>query len=512
MILVFSVNAQSKKEQIENLYYQIDSLNQVVLKEKKINSNSTFEISQLNGELTRLNAAISSLNAEVSKLTSALKSNQVELSKLQEQLNVKSDSLLMIQKEWFELQPNVTKITEELNNLIGTYTSDISQGWTKNFNVTKGKQYLLVVSGQFSLGTICPKFEMDPAYWIPPNNSGNALRNSCNASWYIQGYCNGNLAIRPKPDVYNPLHAYNYVITANSNNIVVGFADTYYVDNCGSITFSLYECLDCAFATVKTSQEDNLKINQPTNPIKTVTIGTQVWMTKNLDVAKFRNGDLIPEAKTNEEWDEAGRNRKPAWCYYNNDPANGAKYGKLYNWYAVNDHRGLAPEGYHIPSDKDWEVLSDYLGGVDVAGKKIKSNIGWGSFTAEKSKTCPNCVDWNNEYRGKVPCHTCNDTRRVGVHNVTISGNGSNSSKFTGLPGGGRDWNEFKDHPSGGVAIWWSSTEGGGTDYYDQGDKCCAGTCCVTSNKYAYYLGYLDRVSLSKSQKEEGFSVRCIKD
>ena len=88
---------------------------------------------------------------------------------------------------------------------------------------------------------------------------------------------------------------------------------------------------------------------------QTVTIGTQVWMTKNLDVATFRNGDPIPEAKSNEEWEKAGENKQPAWCYYNNDPANGAKYGKLYNWYAVNDPRGLAPEGWHVPNIDEWD-------------------------------------------------------------------------------------------------------------------------------------------------------------
>lgn len=65
---------------------------------------------------------------------------------------------------------------------------------------------------------------------------------------------------------------------------------------------------------------------------QTVTIGTQVWMTKNLDVVTFRNGDPIPQAKTSEAWKKAGESKQPAWCYYNNDPANGAKYGKLYNW------------------------------------------------------------------------------------------------------------------------------------------------------------------------------------
>ncbi|MBM3401498.1 MAG: hypothetical protein FJY21_04145 [Bacteroidetes bacterium] len=106
---------------------------------------------------------------------------------------------------------------------------------------------------------------------------------------------------------------------------------------------------------------------------QTVTIGNQVWMTKNLDLDKFRNGDPIQEAKTNEEWKKAGENKQPAWCYYNNDPANGTKYGKLYNWYAVTDPRGLAPKGWHIPTDMEWTILIDYLGGPDVAGGKMKS-------------------------------------------------------------------------------------------------------------------------------------------
>ena len=104
---------------------------------------------------------------------------------------------------------------------------------------------------------------------------------------------------------------------------------------------------------------------------QTVTIGTQVWMTKNLDVSTFRNGDPIPEAKTGEEWKKAGENKQPAWCYCDNDPTNGAKYGKLYNWYAVNDSRGLAPVGYHIPSDAEWTKLEVFLGAD--AGNKMKS-------------------------------------------------------------------------------------------------------------------------------------------
>ena len=88
-----------------------------------------------------------------------------------------------------------------------------------------------------------------------------------------------------------------------------------------------------------------------------VTIGNQHWMTKNLDVVAFRNGDLIREARTNREWEQAIKNKQPAWCYYENNPKNGAKYGKIYNWYAVCDPRGLAPRFWHIPSFAEWNKL-----------------------------------------------------------------------------------------------------------------------------------------------------------
>ncbi len=96
-------------------------------------------------------------------------------------------------------------------------------------------------------------------------------------------------------------------------------------------------------------------IQKPT--IKEVKIGDQTWMAENLNVDKFRNGDLIPEAKTNEEWVKADDNNQPAWCYINNDPATANSFGRLYNWPAVDDPRGLAPEGWHIPNDMEWEIL-----------------------------------------------------------------------------------------------------------------------------------------------------------
>ena len=100
-----------------------------------------------------------------------------------------------------------------------------------------------------------------------------------------------------------------------------------------------------------------------------VVIGTQTWDKCNLDVTTYANGDTIPQVTDGAVWNTLTTG---AWCYYDNDPANGPIYGKIYNWYAVNDPRGLAPTGKHIPSDEEWTTLTDYLGGLTVAGGKMK--------------------------------------------------------------------------------------------------------------------------------------------
>ena len=154
------------------------------------------------------------------------------------------------------------------------------------------------------------------------------------------------------------------------------------------------------------------KKNETKGEIK---IGNQIWLAKNLDVDSFTNGDKITEAKTNEEWNFASNNKIPAYCYYENNKANGAVYGKLYNFYAVNDSRGLAPKGWHIPNKQEWIILSNCLGGNKIAGYKMKSQTGW-----------------------------------------DISGNGNNESKFSGLPGGFRfDKGEFYTQ----LGNFWSITE-----------------------------------------------------
>jgi uncharacterized protein (TIGR02145 family) len=102
---------------------------------------------------------------------------------------------------------------------------------------------------------------------------------------------------------------------------------------------------------------------------KTITIGSQNWMSRNLDVDHYANGVLIPEAKTDEEWLSFATHKMGAWCYYDYNPKNGKIYGRLYNWYAVNDSNGLAPAGWHVPSDDEWKTLTHFLGDSIAANK-----------------------------------------------------------------------------------------------------------------------------------------------
>jgi uncharacterized protein (TIGR02145 family) len=122
---------------------------------------------------------------------------------------------------------------------------------------------------------------------------------------------------------------------------------------------------------------------------KETKIGNQIWMAENLNVSKFRNGDVIPEAKTAQEWLKADKEKQPAWCYYNNDVNNGNKLGKLYNAYAVNDPRGIAPEGWHVTTNVEWKKLESdlyklgpivgdkYSQSEEFVGLKIKSKDQW---------------------------------------------------------------------------------------------------------------------------------------
>ncbi len=110
------------------------------------------------------------------------------------------------------------------------------------------------------------------------------------------------------------------------------------------------------------SQTNSFIDNRDNQVYRIVEIDSQIWMAENLNTTVFRNGDTILGATTYEEWEKATINKQPAWCYPVKKSQNGEKYGKLYNWYAVNDPRGLAPEGWHISTGSDWEKCIKFIG------------------------------------------------------------------------------------------------------------------------------------------------------
>jgi uncharacterized protein (TIGR02145 family) len=179
-------------------------------------------------------------------------------------------------------------------------------------------------------------------------------------------------------------------------------------------------------------------------------IGSQIWSSKNLNVSIYRNGDTIPQIKDGNSWANLSVG---AWCYFENKIANDTTYGKLYNWFAINDPRGLAPIGYHVPTIAEWRTLSDYLGGDSIAGQKMKSNYGWKN-----------------------------------------NGNGTNSIGFAGLAGGLRySFGNFSG--IGAYGYWWSSSEGN------------------ISSGWHRFLNYnCDILKSNTYYKQSGFSVRCLRD
>ncbi len=189
----------------------------------------------------------------------------------------------------------------------------------------------------------------------------------------------------------------------------------------------------------------------------------QTWTAKNLNVSRYRNGELIPQVTDPSQWSNLTTG---AWCYSNNVTANSTIYGKLYNWYAVNDPRGLAPSGYHVPSDGEWNKLVKCIDQfADTTITQNQSTIAGGAM------------------------------KEAGLtHWLSPNTGATNSSGFTGLPGGTRNaGGSFGTF--GGNGFWWTSTD--------------------ISYNYALFR-YLDRfydnMFRNDNIKTIGFSVRCIKD
>jgi len=230
----------------------------------------------------------------------------------------------------------------------------------------------------------------------------------------------------------------------------------YYILNSSGATTC--EGISCPTTTTTSTSSTTTTTTTPTPVIlPVVTICSQEWTTENLDVATYSDGTVIPQSTTDADWIDKGTNEIGAWCYFNNDPTTGDTYGKLYNWYAVNDSRGLAPVGYHIPTDAEWSTLTDTcLEGELIAGGKMKST---GTSL------------WNDP-----------------------NTEATNSSGFTGLPGGFRDINGTFYY-IGLIGYWWSSTE------FD--------TTFAWYRPLYYNDGYAFRPN---SSKKWGMSVRLIKD
>ena len=189
------------------------------------------------------------------------------------------------------------------------------------------------------------------------------------------------------------------------------------------------------------------------NVYNTVIIGDQVWMAENLKVTHYRNGDPVPNVTDDTDWKNLTTG---AYCNYDNNTNNSATYGCLYNWYAVNDSRNIAPEGWHVPSNAEWQILINYLGGSSVAGGKMKET---------------GTTHWNSPNTGAT-----------------------NESGFSALPGGYRHRSGSYDSMGSGAPLW-SSTE------YDSG------------NAWARALsGNYSEVHHGNSTNLFGFSVRCVRD
>ena len=205
------------------------------------------------------------------------------------------------------------------------------------------------------------------------------------------------------------------------------------------------------------------------NRYHTVTIGTQTWMLETLKTTKFRNGESIPNVTDNTAW--AGLTTA-AWCDYDNSPTNGSIFGHLYNWYATNDSRNIAPAGWHIPTIEEWLVLENYL---------INNSFNYdGSTSGNKfAKSLASNNYWKVSSGIGAPGNNMNN---------------NNSSGFNGLPAGGR---------YGTSGVFFSQTEG---SFFWAKDE----TTDVEANYRAMFYGY-NFFQNFVSSKKIGFSIRCIK-
>ena len=272
----------------------------------------------------------------------------------------------------------------------------------------------------------------------------------------------------------DPSGGTNYTITGLTRFLTVPYA--MYAE-----TFSGFEDMLARIEVL----EDALGIDVPAgivvdvdgNIYQTVTIGDQEWMAENLRVSKYKNGDAIPTGLTNSEWQSATQG---AYAIFDNDEDMLEAYGKLYNWYAVDDSRGLCPEGWSVPSHDDWTQLVDY---VVSQGYPNNSDNPDGAGNALKS-----CLQVNS------PFEDC-DTSEHPRWNQNDTHSGFDEFGFSGLPGGLRINNGLFNFV-GIFGYWWSATEAPGNNAY--------------LRRLASSQGSME--TFSASDKTSGYSVRCFRE
>jgi len=204
------------------------------------------------------------------------------------------------------------------------------------------------------------------------------------------------------------------------------------------------------------------------NVYQTINIGGQIWMMENLNTTTYNDGTPIPNVTDPVEWYNLSTG---AYCNFDNDESNAITYGRLYNWFAVDDAHQLAPTGWHIPTINELATLVNYLGGADVAGGKLKETGAghWGSYNTA-----------------------------------------SNSSGYTALPGGRRllsfVTNAAFFSALGITGNWWSSSQGWNSDY--------AQWVRLQTNDFveSTFSGFSGGTGYDPHSKKNGYSVRCVKD
>jgi uncharacterized protein (TIGR02145 family) len=241
--------------------------------------------------------------------------------------------------------------------------------------------------------------------------------------------------------------------TGNQFNIHLnnGSVQTFLLSSVDSVTFFTSTQFNTGLSYGSVNDIDG-------NTYKTIQVGSQIWMAENLRVTKFRNNTALQNISDSLGWANVYDNnsRIPTWAYYQNDPSYNAVYGKLYNWFAAVNTNGICPEGWHVPTDGEWTTLTNFLGGEPIAAGKMKSA--------------------GTQY-WKIP-------------NVEAT----NSSGFSALAGGLRYYYSSFDFLFD-FGTWWSSTADNDT------------------RSWARYLSYeYGSVFRTSSIKENGFSIRCIKD